>query len=325
MVRQFPNKLAAIQQGDRTHFRRIVLPLDGSPVAERAIPYAETLAQLTGAPLHLVRVIDPMHPGSALGSMLAVDALSLEVWLEGERSAAREYLERLQSDLQARQHQVTVDCVEGSTVNSVLATIQPGDLLVMATHGRGGPARWFMGSTAEGVLRHTTVPVFLVRADESVPSRLTLRRIVVPLDGSEAAEQALPMARNLANLMHVPVHLVTVMDVSGIVALDLAVVAISADRLAEDLIVLSTEAEDRLAHACEQLGETGITATTDVLHGNPGLAITNATEPGDLIVMTTHGRTGPARWLLGSVAETVVRRSTVPVLLMRVEAEPSSR
>lgn len=302
-------------------FRRLVLPLDGSPVSERALPYAETLARLTGAPLHIVRVIDPLHPGSPLASLLALDALALEVWLEGERVAAHAYLAQMQASLQDHQISATVECVEGSTVNTLLATIQPGDLLIMATHGRGGPARWFLGSTAEAVIRRAAVPVFLVRADEALSSPPSIGRLVVPLDGSARAEEALPMAQDLATQLRVPVHLVTVLELSGIAVLDFALAAVSVDQLEDDVIQVFTEAERLLARACEDLGAAGVETTTDVLHGEPGLAITNATRPGDLVVMTTHGRSGPARWLLGSVAETVVRRSTVPVLLMRVASE----
>ena len=86
------------------------------------------------------------------------------------------------------------------------------------------------------------------------------------------------------------------------------------------MIQVFIEAESNLARACDHLGDAGIAIETEVLHGEPGLAIPHAAQSGDLIVMTTHGRSGPARWLLGSVAEAVVRRSTVPVLLMRVDA-----
>jgi nucleotide-binding universal stress UspA family protein len=317
-------ELAGDQRDSEVAFRRIVLTLDGSPVAEQALPYAEAMANLMGAPLHLVRVIDPMHPGSPLANMLAFDALALDLWLEGERDEAHEYIATLQGELQHRPLPVTAECIEGPTIDALLAATQPGDLLVMATHGRGGPARWFLGSTAEAVIRRATVPIFLMRADETLPSQPNLRRIVVPIDGSTLAEEALPMARDLASRLDVPLHLITVIDVSGIMSLDIAVAAISADRLEENLIQLFTEAERDIARACEQLGDAEIEITTDVLHGEPGLAIPNATQPGDLIVMTTHGRSGPARWLLGSVAEAVVRRSTVPVLLMRVEAERQS-
>jgi nucleotide-binding universal stress UspA family protein len=309
------------QQADADAFRRIVLPLDGSPTAERALPYAVTLAGLFGVPLHLVRVTDPLHPGSPLANLLAFDALSLEVWLEGERVAARDYLSEQERELRDRNIQVTAEHLEGPTTEALLAATQPGDLLVMATHGRGGPARWFLGSTAEAVIRRSAVPVFVVRADESTPAELTLRRIVVPFDGSARAEEALPMARNLARRLGVPVHLVTVIDVPGTMVLDIAVAAMTAERLEENLIQLFTDAEQDIARACDQLGDTGTEITSDVLHGEPGLVIPNATQPGDLIVMTTHGRSGPTRWLLGSVAEAVVRRSPVPVLLMRIAAD----
>ena len=325
MAESASDQLQNGQQDASGSFRRIVVPLDGSHVAERALPYAEELARLLNASLHLVRVTDPLRPDSPLANLLALDAMSLDVWLEGERVAAREYLDQLQTDLRQRQMTVTVEHLDGSTVNALLSSTRPGDLLVMATHGRGGPARWFLGSTAEAVVRRATVPVFLVRADDDAAPQPDFRRIVVPIDGSARAEEALPIAQDLASRLAIPVHLITVIDVSGTVALDIAVAAISAERLEETMVEVLTEAERDIAHACQRLGDAGIAITTDVLHGDPDLVIPAATQPGDLIVMTTHGRSGPARWFLGSVAEAVVRRSTVPVLLLRAaEAPPAS-
>ena len=325
MAESASDQLQNGQQDASGAFRRIVVPLDGSHVAERALPYAEELARLLNASLHLVRVTDPLRPDSPLANLLALDAMSLDVWLEGERVAAREYLDQLQTDLRQRQMTVTVEHLDGSTVNALLSSTRPGDLLVMATHGRGGPARWFLGSTAEAVVRRATVPVFLVRADDDAAPQPDFRRIVVPIDGSARAEEALPIAQDLASRLAIPVHLITVIDVPGTVALDIAVAAISAERLEETMVEVLTEAERDIAHACQRLGDAGIAITTDVLHGDPDLVIPAATQPGDLIVMTTHGRSGPARWFLGSVAEAVVRRSTVPVLLLRAaEAPPAS-
>src|SRR5690348_10710233 len=84
------DNLAEPLQAHQAMFLRLVLPLDGSLAAEQALPHAEALAQHLDAPLHLVRVIDPLQPGAPLASLLALDALALEVWLEGERVAARE-------------------------------------------------------------------------------------------------------------------------------------------------------------------------------------------------------------------------------------------
>ena len=150
-------------------YRRIIVPLDGSTLAEQALPQAEALARLTGAPLHLVRVIDPAGLG-ALGTVtLHTDALTMELLLEDERIAARDYLERIEQNVREHQQAVTVEYRQGPAAQELLAITQPGDLLVMGTHGRGGLARWFLGSVAEAIVRRTSVPVLLVRSTAPAP------------------------------------------------------------------------------------------------------------------------------------------------------------
>jgi nucleotide-binding universal stress UspA family protein len=145
-------------------YRRIIVSLDGSKLAELALPQAEALAHLTGAPLHLVRVIDPAGQRTLGNVLLHTDALAWQLLLEEERLAARDYLERIEQDVRDRQHTVTIEYRQGSAADELLAIMQPGDLLVMATHGRGGLARWFLGSVAEAIVRRASVPVLLVRA-----------------------------------------------------------------------------------------------------------------------------------------------------------------
>jgi nucleotide-binding universal stress UspA family protein len=150
-------------------YRRIIVPLDGSELAEQALPQAEALAHLTGAPLHFARVIDPAGQGTLRTVMFHTDALAFQLLLEEERSAARDYLERIEQDVRDRQHTVTVEYRQGPAADELLAIMQPGDLLVMATHGRGGLARWFLGSVAEAVVRRASVPVLLIRATPPTP------------------------------------------------------------------------------------------------------------------------------------------------------------
>jgi nucleotide-binding universal stress UspA family protein len=304
-----------------TTYRRVVVPLDGSELAEQALPHAEAIAHLTGAPLHLVRVIDPTHLIPLAGLALHPHASALELLLEDERIAAREYLQRIEQALLDRQQTVTVEYRLGPAAREILATAHSGDLLVMATHGLSGPARWFLGSVAEAAVRHSPVPGLLVRVSATAPAPPTIRRLVVPLDGSALAEEALPTAQVLAKRLHVPVHLLTVIDVSGAVPLELVAAAVSASRLEETLIQLFADAESHLARACERLRHTGVETSTEVRHGSPGRAIVAAAQPGDLIVMTSHGRSGFPRWFLGSVAEAVLRQSWVPVLLVRAHAD----
>jgi len=145
-------------------FRRVVVPLDGSELAERALPQAEDLARLASAPLHLVRVVDVTSLlRGAYG--LAVEYAAVDPLLRDERAAAQDYLDRMAREVAARGFAVTTELREGLASRELIDIGQPDDLVVMASHGRGGVARWFLGSVAEEVVRRSRAPVLLVRSD----------------------------------------------------------------------------------------------------------------------------------------------------------------
>jgi nucleotide-binding universal stress UspA family protein len=141
-------------------------------------------------------------------------------------------------------------------------------------------------------------------------------RIVVPLDGSPLAEQALPNAEEMAWLKGAPIMLIQVIDLNQLDHFGLEAF-IGADGLADQLEVAERAARTYLGSIAEGLQELGITATIAIRWGDPMREIIAATEKRDLIVMATHGRGGVTRALLGSVADSVARRSLVPVLLVR--------
>ena len=148
------------------------------------------------------------------------------------------------------------------------------------------------------------------------------RLILVPLDGSPLAEKSLPVAIALATRLQVLAHLVTVIEGSGTTSLEMAAAAVSASRFAEAVTRLQAAAQARLVGPAARLERAGVTTTTKVRRGVPASTIVALIQPGDLIVMTSHGRTGLGRWFLGSVAEAVVREATVPVLLVRATPAP---
>ena len=135
-------------------YRRIVVPLDGSAFAEQALSEAERMARLAGAPVHLLRVIDV-----------------LEFEVARETAAASSYLQTIAERLGKSGLVADIEIRRGQTEREVIAVSRPGDVIVMASHGRGGVPRWFLGSVAEAVVRHATVPVLLVRATEPSASR----------------------------------------------------------------------------------------------------------------------------------------------------------
>ena len=144
-------------------YSRILVPLDGSPFAEQALPQAIGLARLTAADVHLVRVAD-IHALDHIGAArLPVDESAVGPLLAEESSDARVYLQEVRERLRRAGVEATVEVVRGPVAKAIVDLTRAGDLVVMASHGRAGVARWFLGSVAEDVVRRANVPILLVR------------------------------------------------------------------------------------------------------------------------------------------------------------------
>jgi nucleotide-binding universal stress UspA family protein len=164
-------------------FTRIVVPLDGSKLAESALPQATDLARLCGAELRLVRVVDFMTLEKTGAYGLALEYAPPQDVFDVEMEEADSYLREVAATLRTSGFTVTTEILRGR-VAQVLADIgQPGDLVVMASHGRGGLSRWFLGSVAEDLVRRSTVPVMLIRAQQP-PKQAEPESIVVPASAS---------------------------------------------------------------------------------------------------------------------------------------------
>ena len=150
-------------------------------------------------------------------------------------------------------------------------------------------------------------------------------RIVVPLDGSQRAEEAIAHAESLSRTTGAPLHLVRVVDTAPMTHVGITGLGVEQAALVAALKTIEAEVEtatEYLAAIREQLAERGVVTTTEVVTGEVVPEILETVRPRDLLVMTTHGRTGLPRWFFGSVAEAVIRRSPVPVLVVRSAAVP---
>lgn len=145
-------------------YQRLVVPLDGSDIAESALVEAEQMAALTQALIHLIRVVDVTDRDTASIYGVMADPSDVSVLLTDEVDAARQYLESIAQRITEHGYHVTWEVWRGPAANQLIAASKPGDLYVMASHGRSGIARWFMGSVAEDVVRRSSVPVLLIRA-----------------------------------------------------------------------------------------------------------------------------------------------------------------
>ena len=154
----------------------------------------------------------------------------------------------------------------------------------MTTHGRGALGRWAFGSVADAVTRTSPVPVFVIRPREGdTDIAPIIQRVVVPLDGSPLAEEALPTATSLAQRLHVPAHLVTAIDVTKLLPVEMMpTVAFDASLYEETVAQLEVQATAWLTQTAAQLQHEGVATTWAILHGSPFLAISDAVKPGDV-------------------------------------------
>jgi nucleotide-binding universal stress UspA family protein len=292
----------------------ILVPLDGSALAERALPYATTLAKAAGARLLLLfgassRLLDE-RPGMEDDPHPYLESVADTVRAAGGQAAT----------------QVTYIYYWEEAARAIreAAEEQAADLVVMSTHGRGGLGRWLYGSVADLTLRETTVPVLLVPAacDRHWPAEGTAR-ILVPLDGSDLATEALGPAGTLAELLPAELHLLQVLPLVEYVYAGLyggPAVFFPESEEAEQ------QARAYLEGLAEPLRAAGRTVVVHTAIGNPASTIAELARAQaiDLIAMATHGRGGVARLVMGSEATGVLQRAHVPLLLVRPTAVQAS-
>jgi nucleotide-binding universal stress UspA family protein len=300
-------------------FGSILVPLDGSPLAEQALPLASRIARAAGGKLRLALVHEVRpRPADLVGTRIFT-ALELAT-----RKAERSYLRNIQEGLRATGHRMaSAVTLKGEAAPELIRFVRETgvDLVVMATHGRGGVERMWLGSVADRMIRQLEVPVLLIRPaeGESVPAfDRDPMRILVPVDGSPLAEQALEPAIRLARLYDAEITLLQVVFPVQL-SVDPALPLPSAydQELTE---AGRAQAEDYLRGLSERLRERAIRASGVAVVGwNAADRILELARPEqtDLLVLATHGRGGLGRLALGSVADKLIRGADVPVLVYR--------
>jgi nucleotide-binding universal stress UspA family protein len=237
--------------------------------------------------------------------------------------AAEAYLTQWCQCLRAMGLAVTCEIAIGRPDEQIIAVAagEPANLIAMASHGYSRLRRWTLGSVADKVAHGAPVPVFLVRGAEPVPAAPeALRRILVPLDGSSLAKQALPHAIDLA--LHAHAELILLQAVAPVVE------AYPYPRLPLGILNLLRDlAQQELNAIAERLRQYPISVAPLATLGYPAQVILDTAQQrdADMIVMATHGAGGLRRWLLGSVADKVLHSSTIPLLLVRAQLEGQER
>jgi nucleotide-binding universal stress UspA family protein len=305
----------SINLEDLSMYQRILVPLDGSPLAETVLPIIERLAPADSATVVLLHVIERGAPATIHG----------ETHLQ-EAEVAATYLDRVATRL--RSHAIIVEThahevPEGDVARSIAEHAQEEhvDLIVLCTHGSGGLHELLFGSIAQQVLKRGTVPVVLARAAANgATTPFRPRIILVPLDATAAAEAALAPAHDLARRLGATLHLVMVVATLGTLQGERHALAQSLPTATRAVLDLEEdEARSYLEAAADRLRIDGLTVTTEVRRGATPVALADeAAEPGvGLVVLATHGRVGVQAIWVGSVTARLLGKTTAPLLLLR--------
>ena len=290
-------------------FEKILVPLDGSEISEQALPCAQEIVGRLGSKIVLMQVSETGESGLYHVQELYINQIAQKV---------KEIVKKF------REQPVEVEpaILIGSAADEIIKYADKNDvgLVVMGTHGRSGISRWAVGSVANKVIRGTKAPVMLVRSRESCPvakSRL-LTRVVVPLDGSEVGEAALPYVIDMATKLDMEVILFQAVSLAYHVYASGEIVS-QVPYTNQEMQPVVASVRAYLDKVADRLKAKNLRVRTDAKTGSAADSIIKAADEfqADLVAMSTHGRSGISRWVFGSVAERVLQAGTTPLLLVR--------
>jgi nucleotide-binding universal stress UspA family protein len=293
----------------------MLVPLDGSALAEAVLPLVERLAAACDATVVLLHVLERSAPTTVHGDRHLTTLDQAENYLR--ETAAR--LEARGARIRTHAHEAP----EGDVARSIVdhASEESADLIILCTHGRGRVRELLFGSIAQQVVRRGITPVLLARvARDREPLSFAPRSILVPLDGTEGAEAALGPARGLAGLFGAGLHLVMVVPTVGTIRGDKAATAPWMPRATEAVLALEErEAAAYLEGLAEATRGLGFPVTTEIRRGEVSSSLVEETREPDtgLVVIATHGRSGLQAIWAGSVTARVLAQTRAPVLLLR--------
>jgi nucleotide-binding universal stress UspA family protein len=306
-------------------YKRIIVPLDGSELAERALPYAEELAMELGSEVILLNVRrqseDPDHPEhrAYLSKMVATTEQEIKKSPSlppGEKVKVDSAIIGASSGLLTHPAEEILDYAEANSVG----------LIIMATHGRTGIKRWALGSTAEKVARASKCPILLIRANTDLPQSVHLDKILVPLDGSKYSEAVLPHIENIAPKLNARIYLLKVVEPTYHIypiydesAYYGGTGMVEMPYTEEEMEPIKAAAEEYIISVNHKLTAEGIKTSHKVKVGSAAEEIIRAEEEMgvDMVAMSTHGHSGFGRWEHGNIADKVLHGGNKPLLFVR--------
>lgn len=280
----------------RMGLERILVALDGSRMAERVVPYAGAVATQRQSEVTFLSVLTPELVRMDLPVTLYLDTLAAPLRKMGLKTSVK-----------------TLEADYGKAADEIIgfAETDGSDLIVISSHAYSGVKRWILGSVAQKVLQGACVPVLLVKSKAPEVSGVELKKLLIALDGSAFAEVSLTYVEDMARGKDMEVVLLRLSEPPPDVP----------ENWSDYTMVTraQTEALQYLQRIEGQFKSRGIRAKSLSLQGKAAAKIVEVAhdEGVDLIVMTTHGRSGVSRWVYGSVASRVLDESLQPILFVR--------
>lgn len=300
-------------------FDHLIVPLDGSQLAEAALPAASHLAQAVKARVTLLHVIERNAPEEVHGQSHLADVSAAHAYLKG--IAAKDF----PPDIRVEEH-VHSDKVTDVT-DSLVKHIQElqADLIVMCSHGRGGLNIRLFGSIPQRVLALGTTPVLLIHPSKSFMNpEFSCQKLLVPLDGNPEHEQSIPIAIELAKACQAEVHLIMVVYTRRTLPGEKAATATLLPGATEAALDIKEEdAQKYLNQQKSHLKSSGLMVTEEVQRGDPtqSIILSARQHKADLIVIGTHGKTGMDAFWSNSLTPKIASRTHLPLLLVPVGSQ----
>jgi nucleotide-binding universal stress UspA family protein len=298
-------------------FHHLLVPLDGSHLAEAVLPVTRVMAERLGATVFLLHVLERNAPETVHGEPHLTGVAEAETYLGEVADALRGQGVQVETHVHPNPQESVVESITEH------ARECDADLVIIASHGSGGMRDLLVGSIAQQVLKRGAQPVLLVRPTaEGEPPPFVGRHVLAPLDGTPSHVGAvLPVASMVARELDAALNLTLVVPTLSTLSAERSVSAILLPRAsAEALDMEEKEAVEYLKRIAVPLREEGLTVNTTVLRGEPAESVLKAAKEAaaDLIVMSTHGKVGWAAFWAGSVGPKVLARLERPLLLVRV-------
>lgn len=295
-------------------FRHLLVPLDGSPLAESVLPVTGALAQTLGSQITLLHVIERGAPSAIHGARHLTDAAGAETYLASVAG-------RLPHGVTVVHHVHTVK--EHDLPRSIAdhAAELGTDLTVLCTHGRGRLRHRLLGGVAQRVAARGRGPILVVPPGGPATPAFRCRTMLIPLDGQAAHEQGLTPAEGLARTCQASLHLLAVVPTLGTLSGEHAATGQILPGATAALLELDEDrAEAYVTQVVARLAGTGLSVTAEVGRGDPTAMILETARriAVDLIVLGTHGRSGLDAFWSASVAPRIAGKAAVPVLLVPV-------